>query len=182
MILCSLLSSDEMDTHNHASSALEVIGHLTRCRCHHHRVGLLGLGGAPRTIRRSLTTPRQHWRRSGVRRVVVVVVCGPALTQLLISADEFVSRLGCSFASSLISPLLTDPWGSGQALRRCVAGPDGGESNFQNGDDGLFSYRCAALALVEPAICFPGLLLSLSENLHARIASGLRDCRSWTAQ
>ena len=93
-----------------------------------------------------------------------------------------MSRLGCSFASSLISPLLTDPRGSGQALRRCVAGPNGGKSNFQNGDDGLLSYRWVALALVEPAICFPGLLLSLSENLYARITSSLRDCRSWTAQ
>ncbi|KAL3777474.1 hypothetical protein ACHAW5_007448 [Stephanodiscus triporus] len=144
MILCSLLSSDDGDTRNHAASALEAIVVSTR------EIRLASDASSS-----SLGPSRAGRGTADDSAIVDAIVsnggCGPALAHLLISSDEAVSRLGCSLASSLISPLLTDPRGSGRALRRCVAGPDnGGGASFPADDDGLSSYRRAALALVVP--------------------------------
>ena len=142
MILCSLLSSDDAETRTHATSTLEAIVVATR------EIGLVlnttssTTGGFSRVGR---GTPDDS-------RIVDAIVsnggCGPALVHLLISADESVAMMGCSFASSLISPLLTDPRGSGKALQQCLSSSVGGGSGFEVKDDGLSSYRQAALALV----------------------------------
>lgn len=164
MILCSLLSSEDGDTRTHAAAALEAIVVSTR------DIGLAS--GAPSSS--SSGWPHREGRGTEDDSAIVDAIvsnggCGPALAHLLISADESVSFLGCSFASSMISPLLTDPRGSGQALRRCIVpsldgGGGGGEASIHaEGDDGLSSYRRAALALVVPdgsggVSCLPSLI------------------------
>jgi hypothetical protein len=162
MILCSLLSSDDGDTRTHAASALEAIVVSSRD---------IGLASGALSSSRSGWPHREGRGTEDDSAIVDAIVsnggCGPALAHLLISADESVSFLGCSFASSMISPLLTDPRGSGQALRRCIVpsldGGGGGASFQAWGDDGLSSYRRAALALVVPdgsggVSCLPSLI------------------------
>ncbi|KAL3826266.1 hypothetical protein ACHAXA_006294, partial [Cyclostephanos tholiformis] len=171
MILCSLLSSDDGDTRMHAASALEAIVVSTRD---------IGLASGVSSSSRSGWPHREGRGTEDDSAIVDAIVanggCGPALAQLLISSDESVSFLGCSFASSMISPLLTDPRGSGQALKRCLGG-GGGASLEAGGDDGLSSYRCAALALVVPdgcggVSCLPSLIQILRSGSEGGSGGG----------
>jgi len=163
MILCSLLSSDEEDTRTHAASSLEAVVISTRA------IGLM-TAAATTTMKNKKKKKKKKSRFIRVGRgtdddsaIVDAIVsnggCGPALAHLLISADESVSRLGFSFANSLISPLLSDPRGSGQSLRRCISGYSEGTEVV---NDGLSSYRHAAITLVVPDTgemsCLPSLI------------------------
>jgi len=158
MILCSLLSSDDSETRTHATSTLESIVISTR------EISLAlhtspGQGGFSRVGRGTKDDA------AIVDAIVSNGGCGPALAHLLISAEESVAYSGCSFASALISPLLTDPRGSGQSLQQLTS--SGGVSFDEAKDDGLSSYRHAALSLVvgdsstgsqTEASCLPSLI------------------------
>ncbi|MBV5333591.1 hypothetical protein JZU54_08720, partial [bacterium] len=164
MILCSLLSSDE---------AIVVSA---------REIGPRASSG--RSPPPSSTSASRAGRGTADDSAIVDAIasnggCGPALAHLLISADESVSYLGCSFASSLISPLLTDPRGSGQGLRRCVVSGLDPSPDDINGemDDGLSSYRRAALALVVPGgpgevSCLPSLIQILRSGAGGGVRGG----------
>jgi len=156
MILCSLLSSDDAETRTHATSTLESVVISTReiSLALHTSPG--GKGGFSRVGRGTRDDA------AIVEAIVSNGGCGPALAHLLISAEESVAYSGCSFASALISPLLTDPRGSGQSLQKLTS--SGGVSFDEAKDDGLSSYRHAALSLVvgggsgSEASCLPSLI------------------------
>jgi len=159
MILCSLLSSDDAETRTHATSTLESIVISTReiSLALHTSPG--GKGGFSRVGRGTKDDA------AIVDAIVSNGGCGPALAHLLISAEESVAYSGCSFASALISPLLTDPRGSGQSLQQLTS--SGGVCFDEVKDDGLSSYRHAALSLVigggstgsqTEASCLPSLI------------------------
>jgi hypothetical protein len=145
MILVSLLNSDDGETRAHATSALEAIVIATR------EIGL-ALHHSPGKGRRLSRVGRGTERDSAIVDAIIANVGGsglPALAHLLISADESVSMMGCSFILSLISPLLTDPRGSGRTLQQCSNSTATSTGlGFEDKDDGLTSYRNAAIALV----------------------------------
>ena len=166
MILCSLLSCDDSETRTHATSTLEAIVISTR------EISLAlntspGAGGFSRVGRGTEDDA------SIVDAIVSNGGCGPALAHLLISADESVALMGCSFASALISPLLTDPRGSGQALQQISTSGVG--IGFDIKDDGLSSYRQAALSLVvgggnqssSEVSCLPSLIQILRSGVES---------------
>jgi len=168
MILCSLLGADDADIRAHATSALEAIVIATR------EIGM-AVNKSP---------GKKGFYRAGrgtkddsaiVDAIVSNGGCGNTLVHLLISADESVAMMGCAFASALISPLLTDPRGSGRTLQFCSSSAASG-MGLDSKDDGLASYRNAALVLVvgsgsddvairSDASCLPALIQILKSGL-----------------
>eukprot|EP00804_Cyclotella_cryptica_P011755 CCRYP_011353-RA/>CCRYP_011353-RA protein AED:0.03 eAED:0.03 QI:203/0.6/0.66/1/0.8/0.66/6/0/2263 len=138
-ILCSLLGSDDADTRLHATSALEAIVVATR------EIGMTSSdAGGNEFYRVGRGTKADS-------EIIDVIVsnggCGSVLAHLLMSADESVAMKGCEFSLALIRPLLTDPRGSSRSLHTCTSSASFGISPGAL-DDGLNSYRQAALALV----------------------------------
>ena len=180
MILCSLLNSDDGETRAHATSALEAIVIATR------EIGL-ALHQSPKKRGGGLSrVGRGTEHDSAIVDAIISNVGGsglPALAHLLISADESVSMMGCSFILSLISPLLTDPRGSGRALQQCsntATTSTRGGVGFEEKDDGLSSYRNAAIALVVGDDTVQGSdVVSCLPSLIELIRSGVEDNTSW---
>eukprot|EP00957_Ditylum_brightwellii_P177226 13500888-Ditylum_brightwellii.AAC.1 len=82
--------------------------------------------------------------------------CGSSLAQLLLSADDAVAGMGCSFASSLVRPILTNPQGSSLS--------EGGMAqSVGKDDDGLAAYRNAGIALATEGGCLPALVQLLRD-------------------
>ena len=138
MILCSLLASDDSETRLHAMSALKATVVTTR------------------EIETACNNSGQQHYRPGratvadsdvVNAIVSSGGCGYSLAQLLISSDDAVAVEACEFSLSLMSPLLTDPKGSSKVLHIFTSLASSAIS-FEAADDGLHSYRHAALALV----------------------------------
>jgi len=174
MILCSLLNSEDGETRAHATSALEAIVIATR------EIGLAlhEPSGKGRGLSR---VGRGTERDSTIVDAIISSVGGsglPALAHLLISADESVSMMGCSFILSLISPLLTDPRGSGRTLQQCSNTATSTAVGFEEKDDGLSSYRNAAIALVVGDDTVQGNDVSCLPSLIEIVRSGV-DSSSW---
>ena len=137
MILCSLLASDDSDTRVYATSALEAF--------------VVGTREIEVTLNKS---NRQSYRVGTGTKADSMIVddivanggCGNSLAQLLISSDESIAMKGCAFALSLMAPLLSDPRGSNRILHICTSAASSGIT-FDSVDDGLNSYKHAALAL-----------------------------------
>lgn len=177
MILCSLLNSDDGETRAHATSALEAIVIATR------EIGLALQPSFPKKGRGFSRVGRGTENDSAIVDAIISNVGGsslPALAHLLISADESVSMMGCSFILSLISPLLTDPRGSGRALQQCSNSltSSGVGLSFEMKEDGLSSYRNAAIALVVGDDTLQGDMSCLP-SLIAIVRSGMEDTSSW---
>jgi len=169
MILCSLLSSEDAETRAHATSALEAIVIATR------EIGTVLNGTSSSTGKFVSRVGRGTSNDSFIVDAIVSNGgCGSALAHLLISSEESVAEMGCSFASSLISPLLTDPRGSGKALQQCMGTSYVG---LEAKDDGLSSYRQAALALVVGEGSGSQTEVSCLPSLIQIIRSGAED--SW---
>jgi hypothetical protein len=174
MILCSLLNSDDGETRAHATSALEAIVIATR------EIGL-ALHQSPGKGRGLSRVGRGTERDSAIVDAIISNVGGsglPALAHLLISADESVSMMGCSFILSLISPLLTDPRGSGRTLQQCSNTATSTGLGFEEKDDGLSSYRNAAIALVVGDDTVQGSDVSCLPSLIEIVRSGV-EYTSW---
>ncbi|KAL7466235.1 hypothetical protein ACHAXS_006525 [Conticribra weissflogii] len=168
MILCSLLGADDAEIRAHATSALEAIVLATR------EIGM--------AVNKSPGKKGFYRAGRGTKEdsaIVDAIVsnggCGNALVHLLISSDESAAMMGCGFASALISPLLTDPRGSGRTLQFCSSSAASG-MGLDSKDDGLASYRNAALVLVvgsgsddvairSDASCLPALIQILRSGL-----------------
>ena len=89
-----------------------------------------------------------------VRAITAGGGCGSSVSQLLLSADNTVARMGCEFLASLVLPLLTDPQGSATLQR----GYD-----CRNDPEGLGACREAALEIASSS-CLPALLSLVREN------------------
>lgn len=149
MILCSLIGADDADTRAHATGALGAI--LTATRAIDGSMSALSemTGGvAGRTDKKDGNI---------VRAIVAGGGCGSSVSQLLLSADNTVARMGCDFIASLVLPLLEDPLGSAtlQSLYDC-----------RKDEGGLGACREAALEIASGS-CLPAILSLVRENGRA---------------
>ena len=146
MILCSLVGADDSDTRAHATAALGAV--LTSTRAIDESMAALSEmtgGSLGRTTKKDGDIIRAISAGGG---------CGSSVSQLLLSADNSVARMGCDFLSSLVLPLLTDPQG-------CSTLPHG--YDCRNDAEGLGACREAALEICSES-CLPALLSIVREN------------------
>lgn len=153
IILCSLLSSEDSETRGSATVALEAIVVSAR------QIALT-LGNESVKSRAGRGTREDSAIVDAIRQSGG---CGQSLAHLLISADESVALMACSYASSLLSPLLTDPRGTGRALQQYTTSVE-----ISSAADGLMAHRHAAIALAigdgSPPSCLPSLVQIFSSN------------------
>jgi len=156
MILCSLIGADDADTRAHATGALGAI--LTATRAIDASMSALSemTGGmAGRTDKKDGNI---------VRAIVAGGGCGSSVSQLLLSADNTVARMGCDFIASLVLPLLEDPLGSA-TLQSMY--------DFRRDESGLGACREAALEIASGS-CLPAILSLVREKGHASRPMELR--------
>lgn len=149
MILCSLVGADDADTRAHATGALGAI--LTATRAIDGSMSALSelTGGvAGRTDKKDGNI---------VRAIIAGGGCGSSVSQLLLSADNTVARMGCEFISSLVLPLLQDPLGSA-TLRSSY--------DCRKDEGGLGACREAGLEIASGS-CLPAILSLACENGRA---------------
>jgi len=158
MILCSLVGADDADTRAHATGALGAI--LTATRAIDGSMSALaemtgGVSGS--TVKKDGNI---------VRAIIAGGGCGSSVSQLLLSADNTVARMGCEFIASLVLPLLEDPLGSATL-----------ESSYdcRKDDGGLGACREAALDIAIGS-CLPAILSLVSENGRVSRPMELRKC------
>jgi hypothetical protein len=146
MILCSLIGAEDSDTRAHATSALGTI--LTATRAIDSAMSALSemTGGVA----------GYNHRNDGdiVRAISAGSGFGPAVSQLLLSADHSVAGMGCQFVASLVVPILTDPKGT-------VTLPS--KYDCRNDSDSMGASREAALEIAGGG-CLPALLSLVKEN------------------
>ena len=146
MILCSLVAADDSDTRAHATGALGAT--LLATRAIDESMAALSEmtgGAAGRTTKKDGDIVRAISAGGG---------CGSSISQLLLSADHAVARMGCDFLASLVLPLLTDPQG-------CATLPRG--YDCRNDNEGLGACREAALEICSNS-CLPALLSLVRES------------------
>lgn len=91
LILCSLMGASDSDTRAHATAALASIIVSARSIDSHLN-----------------SSSKKKLDKSLIASIVEADGCGSSLSELLRSTDDSVARMGCSFAASLVSPLLTE--------------------------------------------------------------------------
>ncbi len=159
MILSSLVSSDDADTRNYAMKALSAT--IETSRVVNIQLGVLSEAYGIDSISGS-----NYSDTSIIDGIVSAGACSP-LTQLLLSADDAVASMGCYFARSLVYPLLANPLGSALPCyhRLLSVNPNMKISNMMN-EDGLGTYRKAALQLSHSDGILSALVHLVSENRH----------------
>eukprot|EP00978_Attheya_sp_CCMP212_P032199 scaffold124401_cov54-Attheya_sp.AAC.1 len=167
MILCSLIGAEDADTRAHATAALSATISATRAI------------DASLAMLQEVTTGRapSNSHKSDAAIVSAIVSgggCGSSLSQLLLSADNTVASMGCSFAKSLVDPLLLDPRGSAAQSRppplpQGLAGYTAGAVD----QDDLTAYREAALALSNSGGCLPALMSLLRDEMGSQMTRPL---------
>eukprot|EP00538_Stauroneis_constricta_P006061 CAMPEP_0119545386 /NCGR_PEP_ID=MMETSP1352-20130426/137_1 /TAXON_ID=265584 /ORGANISM="Stauroneis constricta, Strain CCMP1120" /LENGTH=2173 /DNA_ID=CAMNT_0007589921 /DNA_START=145 /DNA_END=6666 /DNA_ORIENTATION=+ len=140
IILCSLVGSDDSDTRAHATASLGAILASTRA-VDESMSALYELSGG-----RMGSTKKKDG--DIIRAISAGGGCGSSVSQLLLSADNAVAKMGCEFLASLVQPLLTDPQGCStlDQMYDCQKDPSG-----------LGACREAALDLTTSS-CLPALL------------------------
>ena len=103
MILSSLVTSEDTDTRENAISGLSAI--IFSSRDLGTRIGVFKDAYQVNSIQ----LPSDA---SIIESIFSSGACGSALAHLLLSADNQVAQMGCEFARTLVSPLITDPSGS----------------------------------------------------------------------
>jgi hypothetical protein len=136
LILCSLIGADDSDTRAHATGALGATLDATRAMNESLATLYDMTGGQAGRI-------SNNSDGDIIRSIVQGGGCGNALSQLLLSAENGVARMGCDFCASLVMPLLEDARGT--------ATLDEGY-NCQSSSDGLGAYREAALAMASGSV------------------------------
>ncbi|CAJ1956999.1 unnamed protein product [Cylindrotheca closterium] len=149
MILCSLIGADDADTRAHATGALGAILTATRA--------IDGSMSALSEMTGGVAGGTEKKDGNIVRAIVAGGGCGSSVSQLLLSADNTVARMGCEFIGSLVLPLLIDPLGSAtlQSLYDC-----------RKDEGGLGACREAALEIASGS-CLPAILSLVRENGRA---------------
>jgi len=146
MILCSLIGADDSDTRAHATAALGATITATRVMDEAFLSLYEMTGGAA----------GRSEKKDGdiVRAITAGGGCGSSVSQLLLSADNSVARMGCQFLASLVLPLLVDPIG-------CATLPS--QYDCRNDHSGLGACREAALEIAGGS-CLPALESLVREN------------------
>ena len=146
MILCSLIGADDSDTRAHATAALGATISATRAIDEAFASLYEMTGGAA----------GHSEKKDGdiVRAITAGGGCGSSVSQLLLSADNSVARMGCQFLASLVLPLLVDPKG-------CATLPS--QYDCRNDNSGLGACREAALEIASGS-CLPALESLVREN------------------
>lgn len=146
MILCSLIGAEDSDTRAHATSALGTI--LTATRAIDSAMSALSemTGGAA----------GYSQRNDGdiIRAISAGSGFGPAVSQLLLSAEHSVAGMGCQFVASLVLPILSDGKGSANLPSKY---------DCRNDNDSIGASREAALEIAGGG-CLPALLSLVKEN------------------
>ena len=132
MILSSLVSNDDADTRAHAMAALSQI--IEASRELNVRLGVFIEAYQVQNIQTCSET-------AIVEAIVSSGACGPALAQLLLSADNASASMACDFARSLVYPVISDPLGSSVPRYHRLFS----SANLSDDNDGLSVYRKAAL-------------------------------------
>lgn len=141
MILSSLMGSDDGDTRAHATAALSATIMTARDMAIRLNVWKEAFG---------ISTDSEVTCSDAaiIEAIVSSGACGLSLSQLLLSADDAVAEMGCSFASSLVQPILTIPQGSElPCYHRLLSSGAGVMNKLDTNKDGLGPYRKAALDL-----------------------------------
>ena len=156
MILSSLIGANDGDLRAHATGALSSIIVATR----------------------AIETSVAMWKEaSGVNEVekdnsqsdcaiILAIVRGGgcnAIAQLLLSADHCVARMACSFAASLVNPLLIDPRGTALFSYQSSTNFSCAATSLETDEDGLGAYREASLALANNCGVFTALVQLIRE-------------------
>jgi len=123
LILCSLMCTNDADTRAHATAALASI--VVNARA----------------LDSNFASSSELMNARLVASIVSADGCGTSLAQLLFSSDDTIVRMGCSFAASLVSPLLSSVIIS---------------SNRQTND--TEAYYNAAFALANDGACLSALV------------------------
>jgi len=160
MILSSLVSSHDSDTRSHAMTALSATIETTREM--NIRLGVLKEAYGIQSIgENSACTDTAI-----IDAIVSAGACSP-LTQLLLSADDTVATTGCSFAKSLLYPLLTNPLGSElPSYHRFLSVTPNSSPLSVGQEDGLGTYRNAAMQLASSDGILSALTHLVSDNNH----------------
>jgi len=141
MILSSLMGSDDGDTRAHATAALSATIMTARDMAIRLNVWKEAFGI-------STDSDTTCSDAAIIEAIVSSGACGLSLSQLLLSADDAVAEMGCSFASSLVQPILTIPQGSElPCYHRLLSSGAGVINKLDKNEDGLGPYRKAALDL-----------------------------------
>ncbi len=158
MILSSLVSSDDSDTRAYAMKALSAI--IDTSRELNIQLGVLREAYGIESIGGSNNSDSNI-----IDGIVSAGACSP-LTQLLLSADDGVASMGCSFARSLVHPLLTNPLGSVLPCyhRLLSVLPNTSPSTVGN-EDGLGTYRNAALQMASSDGILSALIHLICDNM-----------------
>ena len=158
MILSSLVSSDDSDTRNYAMKALSATIETSR----EINIQLSVLREAY-----GIDESSNYSDTSIIDGIVSAGACNP-LTQLLLSADDTVASMGCSFARSLVHPLLTNPLGSAlPCYHRFLSVAANVSTSSVGNEDGLGTYRNAALQMASSDGILSALVYLISDNTHS---------------
>jgi hypothetical protein len=146
MILCSLIGADDSDTRAHATAALGATISATRS-IDEAFASLYEMTGG-------LTGRTNKKDGDIVRAITAGGGCGASVSQLLLSADNSVARMGCDFLASLVLPLLVDPQGCSTLHYNY---------DCRNDQSGLGACREAALEIASGS-CLPALESLVRDN------------------
>ncbi|KAG7362774.1 WW domain containing protein [Nitzschia inconspicua] len=139
MILCSLIGADDSDTRAHATAALGATITATRA-IDDAFSSLYEMSGG-------LTGRTDKKDGDIVRAITAGGGCGASVSQLLLSAENSVAKMGCEFLASLVLPLLIDPQGCATLSSQYDCRTD---------QSGLGACREAALEIASGS-CLPAL-------------------------
>jgi len=158
MILSSLMGSDDGDTRAHATAALSAT--IMTARDIAIRINVW---------KEAFGIPTDGEVTCSDAAIIEAIVssgaCGLSLSQLLLSADDAVAEMGCTFASSLIQPILTTPQGSElNCYHRLLSSGSGGMNKLDTNEDSLGPYRKAALDLAINDGIVPALIQLIRVN------------------
>ena len=146
MILCSLIGADDADTRAHAVGALGATLQSTRAIDASMTALYEMTGGiAGRTTSKDGAI---------VRAIVAGGGCAGSVSQLLLSADNAVAGMGCSFLASLVMPLISDPQASASLTYNY---------DYQNDEGGMGACREAAVEIATGS-CLPSLFSLVRER------------------
>jgi hypothetical protein len=166
MILCSLMGTEDADTRAHAMGSLGAVLSATRA-IQASRNALAEMTGRPK--QRKSADHEEGVATMVLRAIVTSGGCGNSVSQLLLSADNVVATMGCSFCASLVLPILTNPRGSATLPYHydCTNHHQQQHSHNGDGDDDddldLDACREAALEMATGS-CLPALLSLIRDS------------------
>lgn len=161
MILCSLMGTEDADTRAHAMGSLGAVLSATRAIQASRNALAEMTGGRPARNKRKSSSDEEGVATTVLRAIVASGGCGSSVSQLLLSADNVVATMGCSFCSSLVLPILTNPRGSATLPYHydCTNHQNYRSSEGDDDEEDLDLDACREAALeMATGSCLPALL------------------------